>query len=149
MGGKSKKRQNKVSQPPTPATPRAQTSNVMDTQSEISVQDSLLPVSPFETPPTSPSSPSTSMVLQSFTVDKIPPLEPTISVNDIVSTDIVEIADMFATMKRAMLLMTSAFDQFEIQTEKLASLSLDIKAAEQVRFFTVITEILRLTCIIN
>ena len=106
----------------------------MDTQSEISAQDSLLPVSPFETPPTSPSSPSTSMMLQSFTVDKIPPpMEPTISVNDIVSTDIVEIADMFATMKKAMLLMTSAFERFEIQTEKLASLSLDIKAAEQVR----------------
>jgi hypothetical protein len=36
-------------------------------------------------------------------------------------------------MKRAMLMMTSAFGRFEIQTQKLASLSLDIKAAEQVR----------------
>ena len=137
MGHKPKKRQNKASHPLTPqaSTPRGHTSNVnaMDTQSELSAQDSLLPVSPFETPPTSPSSPSTSMVPQSFTADKILPLEPTISVNDIVSKDIVEIADMFATMKKAMLMMTSAFDRFEIQTKKLASLSLDIKAAEQVR----------------
>jgi hypothetical protein len=133
MGSKTKRRQNKASRPVTPATPRGHASNAMDTQSEISAQDSLLPVSPFETPPTSPSSPSASMLQQSFTVDQIPPLEPTISVNDIVSTDIVEIADMFATMKRAMLMMTSAFSRFEIQTQKLASLSLDIKAAEQVR----------------
>jgi hypothetical protein len=73
------------------------------------------------------------MVLQPSTVDKIPPLEPTISANDIISTDIVAIAEMFAKMKKAMLMMTSAFDRIEIQTEKLASLSLDIKAAEQVR----------------
>ena len=132
MGHKHKKR-NKASQlTPQATTPRGQTSNPVDTQSELSAQDSLLPVSPFETPPTSPSSPSTSMVPQSFTVDKIPPVEPTISVNDVVSKDIVEIADMFATMKKAMLMMTSAFDRFEIQSEKLASLSLDIKAAEQV-----------------
>ena len=149
MGSKSKRRQNNKSQPATPATPRGLTSNTMDTQSEISAQDSLLPVSPFETPPTSPSSPSTSMELQPFTVDKTPPSEPTISVNDIVSTDIVEIADMFATMKKAMLMMTSAFNRFEIQTEKLASLSLDIKAAEQVRPSIVITEICCLSCFIN
>ena len=143
MGHKSKKRQSKTSQL-TPTTPRGHTSNAMDTQSEISAQDSLLPVSPFETPPTSPSSPSTSMALQSLAVDQIPPLEPTISVDDIVSTDIVAIADMFATMKKAMLMMTSAFDRFEIQTEKLASLSLDIKAAEQVRPSIVITGLCRL-----
>lgn len=128
MGNKSKRRQN--NKPLTPATPRGPTSNITDTQSEISAQDSLLPLSPFGTPPTSPSSLSTPMMPFSTVV---PTLEPTISANDIISTDIVAIADMFATMKKAMLMMTSAFDQFEDQTEKLASLSLDIKAAEQVR----------------
>jgi hypothetical protein len=146
MGHKSraKKRQNRASL--TPATPRGHTSNATDTQSDISAEDSLLLISPFATPPTSPSSPSTSMVLQSLTVDQITPLEPTIlSANDIVSTDIVAIADMFATMKKAMLMMTSAFYRFDIQTEKLASLSLDIKAAEQVRPFSiVIAELCRL-----
>ena len=104
----------------TPTTPRGHTTDT--TRSEISAQDSesLLPISPTITPPTSPS--STPMML-----------EPTISVNDIISTDIVDIAEMFATMKKAMLMMTSAFEQFEIQTEQLASLSLDIKAANQVR----------------
>ena len=131
--GKAKRRQNKGSQLLTPSTPRGPTSNATDTQSEISAQDSLIPPSPFETPPTSPSSPSTPIALQSSTFDQIPPLEPTISADDIISTDIVAIADMFVTMKKAMLMMTSAFDQFEIQTEKLASLSLDIKAVEQVR----------------
>jgi hypothetical protein len=145
MGSKSKKRQNKTSQQVTPATPCGPTSNATDTQSEISAQDSLLPFSPFATPPTSPSSASTPIALQSSAVDKIPPLEPTISANDIISKDIVAIADMFATMKKAMLMMTSAFDRFEIQTEKLASLSLDIKAAEQVRPSSiVITELCRL-----
>ena len=145
MGRGRGSKKNKASQPLTPATPRGQTSNATDTQSEISAQDSLLHVSPFETPPTSPSSPSTPMALQSFTVDHIPPLEPTISANDIISTDIVAIADMFATMKKAMLMMTSAFDRFEIQTEKLASLSLDIKAAEQVcPSSVVITKLCRL-----
>ena len=106
----------------TPTTPRGHTTDT--TRSEISAQDSesLLPISPTITPPTSPSSPSTPMML-----------EPTISVNDIISRDIVEIAEMFATMKKAMLMMTSAFERFEIQTEQLASLSLDIKAANQVR----------------
>jgi hypothetical protein len=95
---------------------------------------------------TTPSLPSTPM--ESFTAE-FPPLEPTISANDIISTDIVAIADMFATMKKAMLMMTSAFDRFEIQTEKLASLSLDIKAAEQVRPSSiVITELCRLAYII-
>ena len=143
MGSKTKKRQNKAPQALTPATPRGPTSNATDTQSEISAQDSLLPPSPLATPLTSPSSPSTPMMLPSSTVDQIPPLEPTISANDIISTDIVAIADMFATMKKAMLMMTSAFNQFEIQTEKLASLSLDIKAAEQVRPSFVTTRLCR------
>ena len=132
-------------------SPRGHTSNATDTQSEISAQDSLPPLSPFATPPTSPSSPLTPMplVLQSPKVDHIPPLEPTISANDIISTDIVAIADMFATMKKAMVMMASAFDRFETQTEKLASLSLDIKAAEQVRPSSiVITEICCLTYVI-
>jgi hypothetical protein len=71
------------------------------------------------------------MMPQFPAVDQIPLLEPTISADDIISKDIVAIADMFTMMKKAMLMMTSTFDRFEIQTEKFASHSLDIKAAEQ------------------
>ena len=118
----------------TPATPRGSTPNATDTST--SAQDLQLLISPFATPPTSPSSPSFDlpppMTPQFSTVEQISLLEPTISADNIISKDIVEIADMFAMMKKAMLMMTSAFDRFEIQTEKFASLSLDIKAAEQV-----------------
>lgn len=140
MGNKSKtqKRQNKA--PLTPATPRGCTSNTSETstrdgQPAIGTQDSRLPISPFATPPTSPSSPS-------IDLPPLPPLESTISADDIISKDIVAIADMFATMKKAMLIMTSAFDRFEIQTEKFASLSLDIKAAEQVCPYPIVITVL-------
>ena len=139
MVKKAPKRQNK-GPPLTPATPRGPTSNATETltqdgQPAISAQDSQLPISPSATPPASPSSPSTdlpSQMTQSSAIDQTPLLEPTVSADDIISKDIVAIADMFATMKKAMVIMTSAFDRFEIQTEKFASLGLDIKAAEQV-----------------
>jgi len=119
--------------PLTPATPRGSTPNATDTSA--STQDPQLLISPFATPPTSPSSLSFDlpppMMPQFSTVEQILVLEPTISADDIISKDIVAIADMFAMMKKAMLMMTSTFDRFEIQTEKFASLSLDIKAAEQ------------------
>jgi len=71
---------------------------------------------------------------------------PTISADDIISKDIVAIADVFATMKKTMLVMTGAFDRLGIQTERFASLSLDIKAAEQVCLHPVLIAVLcRLT----
>jgi hypothetical protein len=142
MGSKSKTQRRQNKGPFTPATPRGCTPNTSETSTQDSqpatgAQDSRLPISPFATPPTSPSSPSINLPpLMS------PPLEPTISADDIISKDIVAIADMFATMKKAMLIMTSAFDRFEIQTEKFASLSLDIKAAEQVCPYPIVITVL-------
>jgi len=131
--GKSKGQRRPSKGPLTPATPRGSTPNATD--ASTSAQDLQLLISPFATPPTSPSSPSFDlpppMIPQVSTVEQISLLEPTISADDIMSKDIVAIADVFATMKKAMLMMTSTFDRFEIQTEKFASLSLDIKAAEQ------------------
>ncbi|KAF8161239.1 hypothetical protein B0H34DRAFT_372103 [Crassisporium funariophilum] len=54
-----------------------------------------------------------------------------INANDIMSKDIVAIADLFSAMKNALVTMTNAFDRLGSQTEQMVSLSLDIKAAEQ------------------
>jgi hypothetical protein len=149
MAKKQPQKRHNNNKPPTPATPRGPESNASETltQATISAQDSKLLISPFTTPPTSPSSPPVGLPPPMMPhLDQIPPLEPTISADDIISEDIVAIADMFATMKKAMAVMTSAFDRFEIQTEKLAYLSLDIKAAEQVCPYSIVITILcRLT----
>ncbi|KDR75746.1 hypothetical protein GALMADRAFT_226392 [Galerina marginata CBS 339.88] len=117
-------------------------SNDKDTTSQ-EPQSSL--GSAFQTPPTSPSSPvidlpsMESMTQQSQEPqEKQPPQEqvnvnPAISATDIASNDILAIANVFATMKTALVSMTSAFDRLGTQTEKMMSLSLDIKAAEQLR----------------
>ena len=57
-----------------------------------------------------------------------------VSVTDIASKDIVAIADLFSTMKTALVTMSSAFDRLGGQTEKMVSLSLDIKLQDQACF---------------
>ncbi|KAF8806477.1 hypothetical protein BYT27DRAFT_7191033 [Phlegmacium glaucopus] len=117
MGGKNKK-----SKQPVSTAHRSPGSNTTD--SSRSAQDPQSLLSPLETPPTSPSSPSMNphdQLPQTFSI----------SADDVISKDIVAIADVFATMKKTMLLMTNAFDRLGIQTETFTSLSLDIKAAEQ------------------
>lgn len=101
--------------------------------------------SPFQTPPTSPSSavgslPSTNLLDQTHGELQKPaqaqePIDTLdVSVTDIASKDIVAIADLFSTMKTALVTMSNAFDRLGGQTEKMVSLSLDIKLQDQVCF---------------
>jgi hypothetical protein len=55
-----------------------------------------------------------------------------ISAKDVASRDLLVVADLFANMKSTLAMMSSAFDRLGSQTEKMASISLDVKAAEQV-----------------
>jgi hypothetical protein len=55
-------------------------------------------------------------------------------VTDIASKDIVAIADLFSTMKTALVTMSSAFDRLGGQAEEMVSLSLNIKLQDQVCF---------------
>lgn len=134
-----KRRMPKSLTSPTPRSPTPAAeyeSSGQDDQSAISARDSQFLLSPFATPPTSPSSPSTDPTdtdptMQSFTDQTQTILNPNISADDIISKDIVAIADIFATMKKTLLVMTNAFDRLGIQSEKFTSLSLDIKAVEQ------------------
>lgn len=57
-----------------------------------------------------------------------------ISAKDVASRDLLAVADLFANMKSALTTMTSAFDRLGAQTEKMAALGLDVKAAQQVCF---------------
>ena len=133
-----KRRMPKPLTSPTPRSPTAAAeSSGQDDQSAISARDSQSLFSPFATPPTSPSSPSTDPTdtdptMQSSTDQTQTIFNPNISADDIISKDIVAIADIFATMKKTLLVMTNAFDRLGIQSEKFTSLSLDIKAVEQV-----------------
>jgi hypothetical protein len=104
--------------------------------------------SPFQTPPTSPSStagdPPPMNLLDQTQLESQQPVQaqeqgqPTdsvdVSLTDIASKDIVAIADLFSTMKTALVTMSSAFDRLGGQTEKMVSLSLDIKLQDQVCF---------------
>ncbi|KAF8176522.1 hypothetical protein BJ912DRAFT_986806 [Pholiota molesta] len=56
-----------------------------------------------------------------------------ISAKDVASRDLLVVADLFANMKSTLALMSSAFDRLGSQTEKMASISLDVKAAEQLK----------------
>jgi hypothetical protein len=96
----------------------------------------------FQTPPTSPSSavgglPSTDQTNgepQKPAQAQEPTNSVDVSVTDIASKDIVAIADLFSTMKTALVTMSSAFDRLGGQAEKMVSLSLDIKLQDQVCF---------------
>ena len=101
--------------------------------------------SPFQTPPTSPSSAVDDLPLLDQTdgepqkteqeQEKVEPVDSVdVSVTDIASKDIVAIADLFSTMKNALVTMSSAFDCLGGQTEKMVSLTLDIKLQDQVCF---------------
>ena len=57
-----------------------------------------------------------------------------ISAKDVASRDLLAVADLFANMKSALTTMTNAFDRLGAQTEKMAALGLDVKAAQQVCF---------------
>jgi hypothetical protein len=46
--------------------------------------------------------------------------------------DIITMADMFATMKKALLSMTGNLERLGSQSERMVSFALDIKAADQV-----------------
>jgi hypothetical protein len=46
--------------------------------------------------------------------------------------DIIVMADMFATMKKALLSMTGGLEQLGTQSERMLSFALDIKGADQV-----------------
>lgn len=141
----------------TPTTPHGSTSNDTETPTQSGARDPKFPLSPSTTPPTSPSSPSIDLVPPTMSQSSTVPLaqtqpipvqtipNPTISAEDIISKDIIAIAEMFSTMKKTMAIMTNAFDRFEIQTEKFAVLGLDIKAAEQVCLHLIV--ICRLTLI--
>ncbi|KAF8897086.1 hypothetical protein CPB84DRAFT_1731458, partial [Gymnopilus junonius] len=56
-----------------------------------------------------------------------------ISASDTASNEILAIANVFATMKTALVSMTNAFDHLGSQTEKLAEIAVNIKATEQLR----------------
>lgn len=103
--------------------------------------------SPFETPPTSPSSSVGGLPQINLDQTHVEPQHPAqaqeqdepmasvdVSVTDIASKDIVAIADLFSTMKTALVTMSSAFDRLGGQTEKMVSLSLDIKLQDQACF---------------
>ena len=101
--------------------------------------------SPFQTPPTSPSSAIGDLPLLDQThrepqkteqeQEKVEPVDSVdLSVTDIASKDIVAIADLFSNMKKALVTMSSAFDSLGGQTEKMVSLTLDIKLQDQVCF---------------
>ena len=67
--------------------------------------------------------------------EKVEPVDSVdLSVTDIASQDIVAIADLFSNMKKALVTMSSAFDSLGGQTEKMVSLTLDIKLQDQVCF---------------
>lgn len=132
---------NKGAKPPTLSVPHGSSSTPnaeTPTQDGQRAQDSQFPLSPSTTQPASPASDITATgppitVDQALSLDQTDAIfNPAISAEDIVSKDIVAIADIFATMKKTMLFMTNTFDRFEVQTEKFTSLSLDIKATEQV-----------------
>lgn len=103
--------------------------------------------SPFQTPPTSPSSsvtglPSISLPDQTHGEPQNPAQAQeqgnaidsvVVSVTDIASKDIVAIADLFSTMKTALVTMSSTFDRLGSQTEKMVSLSIDIRLQDQLQ----------------
>ena len=109
-------------------------------------------VSPFQTPPTSPSTPVGG--LPAITVvdlshgdpqppaqgqdqdeprHMVDPVNPVMmSVTDIASEDVLAIADLFSTMNKALVTMSSAFDRLGSQTENMVSHSLNTKLQDQV-----------------
>ena len=117
---------------------KLQTPNI-NVQSPLKSASRSALASPFQTPPTSPSSaigglPSTHGEPQKPLQAQEPINTVDVSVTDIASKDIVAIADLFSTMKTALVTMSSAFDRLGGQTEKMVSLSLNIKLQDQVYF---------------
>ncbi|PPQ93717.1 hypothetical protein CVT25_013057 [Psilocybe cyanescens] len=132
--GKKNKPQKGKGKPPKPsikipATPSSATkgrSATTEDKNSTSVDSRSNMASPFHTPPTSPSTPATEQKQEKGPT-------PALSTNDVASNDILAIANVLATMKSALVSMSDAFDRLEDQTEKMVSLTLDIKAADQLR----------------
>jgi len=109
-------------------------------------------IAPFQTPPTSPATPVDDLPSLTVGLQETEPMDafemgpsepsatdisnslPSLSANDIAQSnqEIAAMADLFATMKRALTSMRSASDRLGSQNEKLITCALDIKAAEQV-----------------
>ena len=68
---------------------------------------------------------------------QVPNNVPIFSADEIASgnRDIIAMADMFATMKKALLSMTGNLERLGDQSERMVSFALDIKAADQVCTF--------------
>ena len=96
-------------------------------------QSSLASPSPFRTPPTSPSTPAPDLLPMASVPEQHSLQDPIIAAEDIASPEILAIADVFATMKSALVSMTSAFDHLGAQTDKLMEIATDTKATQQVR----------------
>ncbi|KAJ3514789.1 hypothetical protein NLJ89_g2168 [Agrocybe chaxingu] len=109
-------------------------------------QPTIAPVEPevvhIDVPPTSSASTEPEHTEISFeeppsTTDTLihptPTAWPEISADDIASKDIMAVAELFATMKKTLIYMTSAFERLGSQTEKMMSFSLDVHSAEQLK----------------
>lgn len=110
-------------------------------------------VGQFQTPPTSPVSPEVefpSMIgesaigadetAQTASPHQVPTNGSVPTADEIASgnQDIIAMADVFATMKKALLSMTDNLERLGNQSERMVSFALDIKAADQVCTFFVI-----------
>lgn len=105
-------------------------------------------VGQFQTPPTSPATPEVELpsmirpvptaIADAATQAIIAPQEqidgPIFTADEIACSnqDIVAMADMFATMKKALLSMTGNLERLGTQSERIVSFAVDIKAADQV-----------------
>ena len=120
-----------------PEAPEEDTEEELDLSEETTAAQAFSPTSTpvkpteIQTPPSPASTaPPSSQPSPPTAVAPLPP----ISAQDIASgnQDIIAIANLFATMKKTVVSMKTAFDRIGTQAERMVSYSLDVHTAEQV-----------------